>query len=65
MNLSNIKLTKTMVLPLISSAFLAITFVTGHKFANGEVEFATDIVVAAGTFGLNIYGIIKSHGGNK
>jgi hypothetical protein len=55
------KLNKTAIAPIVSSAFLAVTFVTGHHFSNGTVELVTDIVVAVATFGVNMYGIVKNH----
>jgi hypothetical protein len=55
------KLNKTALLPIITSLFFGVTFVTGHKFADGTVEFVTDIVVAAGGFAINLYGVVKNH----
>jgi hypothetical protein len=55
------KLTKTMIAPLVAALASFIGLVIGHPIGQTIQDEATTIIVAAVAFGTTIYGIYKNH----
>lgn len=52
---------KTIILPIISIIFMAITAITGHQFDEATIESVATAVAVLITTGLSIYGVLKDH----
>ena len=54
-------ISKTAILPIITTLFLGISYVTGHSFSKDTIDFWANLVAALGTSAITIWGIVKNH----
>lgn len=54
-------ISKSAIAPIVTALFLAISYVTGHKFDNSIQDEVSTIVAAVATLGITIWGIFKDH----
>jgi hypothetical protein len=55
------KLTKTMIAPLVAAGASFIGLIIGHPIGQTAQDETTTVIVAAVAFGTTIYGIWKNH----
>lgn len=52
---------KTAILPIVSTLLLGIGYVVGHKFSADVADMVSTIAVAAINAGIVIWGVLKNH----
>jgi hypothetical protein len=52
---------KSAILPILSTLALGIAALTGHQFSKSAIDEAATVIAIVATAGINLWGIIKNH----